>query len=109
MIARDELQVDDDSAQAQLEQAVEDDPLSFVAADLLESILAAKSDRDALVAFYYRRLEHVRENEGRAGERLRLWDRLAQGGGQLDPKGEGVRAYEGALWLAARELERRQN
>ena len=30
------------------------------------------------MAFYYHRLEHVRDDEGRRGERLRLWDRLGE-------------------------------
>nr|HEX4314905.1 tetratricopeptide repeat protein [Kofleriaceae bacterium] len=72
MIARDELQQPEVAVEL-LGAAVEDDPASFAAADELERMLGS----DAAVAFYYRRLEHVREREGRDGERLRLWDRLA--------------------------------
>ena len=78
MIARDEL---DDRRRARptcSSQAIEDDPLAFAAADELEALLAHGDDREALAAFYYKRLEHVRDDEGRPGERLRLWDQLGE-------------------------------
>ena len=68
-ISRDELQRND-SAIAMLDAAVTDDPQSFVAADDLEQLYGKLGDRESLVKFYYRRLEQMREQEGRPGERL---------------------------------------
>ena len=76
-IARDNLD-DADKANELFARAIADDPQLFVAADELEATLTAGGDRAALAAFYYRRLEHVRNVEHRAGERLRLWDRLGE-------------------------------
>ncbi|HEU0031250.1 MAG TPA: tetratricopeptide repeat protein [Kofleriaceae bacterium] len=106
-ISRDEM-LDSDQAIATLEQALEDDPMSFVAADDLEALLAGASERDPLVAFYYRRLEHVRNQEGRPGERLRLWDKLGELCMQLDRSEDAIVAFEVAIQLAPDDLERRQ-
>lgn len=105
-IARDEL-ADPDDAIAHLEHAIVDDPLNFTAADDLEALLTAHRDSSALMEFYYRRLEHVRDEEGRPGERLRLWDKLAahcRAAGRLD---DAVVALEVALELDASNHERR--
>ncbi|MCW5804672.1 MAG: tetratricopeptide repeat protein, partial [Deltaproteobacteria bacterium] len=123
MIARDELG-DADGAAQQLEQALEDDPASFGIADELEAALATRAaasrarddepgaDRppdaaDALARFYYRRLEHVRAQEGRPGERLRLWDKLGDLCNQLGRVEDAVVAFEVALSLAPGDAERR--
>jgi tetratricopeptide (TPR) repeat protein len=106
MIARDEV-ANVDQAIALLDAAIEDDPMAFTAADDLEAILAAAPDRDAVIGFYYRRLEHVRHNEGRAGERLRLWDKLGDLCLQLSRTEDAVVAFEVALSLDGDNLERR--
>ncbi len=106
MIARDELD-DHDLALAMLEQAIEDDPLAFGAADELEAMLANASDHEELVGFYYRRLEHVRVEEGRADERLRLWDRLASLCVALGRKDDAIAAYEVGLSLTPDDVGRR--
>jgi len=106
MIARDEL-TDTDLAAAMLEQAVDDDPLAFTAADELEQLLGNLNDFEELVRFYYRRLEHVRVHEGREGERLRLWDRLASLCMALDRTEDALTAYEVGLSLAPDDLGRR--
>ncbi|MEO8700247.1 MAG: hypothetical protein ABI867_09390 [Kofleriaceae bacterium] len=105
-IARDELH-DGERAATMLEQALEDDPLSFAAADDLEALLAAATERDPLVHFYYRRLEGVRENEGRPGERLRLWDHLGELCLQLGRTDDAVVAFEVGLQLDPDGMERR--
>ncbi|MDB4963984.1 MAG: Tetratricopeptide 2 repeat protein [Myxococcales bacterium] len=107
MIARDELE-DHEQAVAWLTDAVEDDPLGFTAADELEQLLASSPDADALIRFYYRRLEHVRTEEGRAGERLRLWDQLGELCLQLNRPDDAVTAFEVGLTLAPDDLGRRQ-
>ncbi|HEY0250017.1 MAG TPA: tetratricopeptide repeat protein, partial [Kofleriaceae bacterium] len=99
MIARDELD-DHDRAIGLLDRAIEDHPHAFGAADDLESLLGGGPDRDPLVRFYYRRLEQVRADEGRAGERLRLWDRLGELSLDLDRHEDALVAFEVALGLA---------
>ncbi len=104
MIARDELD-DNERAIALLDQAVDDDPLAFAAADDLESLLA--NNRGAVASFYYRRLEHVRSDEGRDGERLRLWDKLGElclASGETD---NAIASFEVALSLDPDNVARR--
>lgn len=103
-IARDHLGDLELTAQL-LEKAVEDDPSTFNAADELETLLG--DDLEALVGFLYRRLEHVRHHEGRAGERLRLWDRLGEVCLELDRRDDALTALEVALSLDQGNLERR--
>ena len=81
---------------------------SFAAADELEALLASSPDADALIRFYYRRLEHVRHEEGRPGERLRLWDQLGELCLQLGRPDDAITAFEVGLTLAPEDLERRQ-
>lgn len=107
MIARDELS-DHERSSELFEQALADDPLSFPAADELEALLASQPDRDALVRFYYQRLEQVRTTEGRPGERLRLWDRLGELCVQLGRTDDAIAAFEVALSLAPEDQERRE-
>ena len=98
MIARDELH-DEETARRLFERALVDDPLGFAAADELEALLEATLDRDTLAAFYYKRLEHVRHDEGRPGERLRLWEKLGELLLELDRHDDAVMAFEVALNL----------
>ena len=108
MIARDELD-DHERSIALLDKAIEDHPHAFGAADDLESLLGGGTDRDALQRFFYRRLEHVRADEGRAGERLRLWDRLGELSLDLGRHEDALVAFEVALELAsATELAARR-
>jgi tetratricopeptide (TPR) repeat protein len=107
MIARDELDRRDQAA-AMFAEAIEDDPRLFTAADELEALLAAAGDRTAVMQFYYRRLEHVRHDEGRRGERLRLWDRLAELCLALDQREDALTAFQVALTLDPGNLERGQ-
>jgi tetratricopeptide (TPR) repeat protein len=107
MIARDELD-DHERAVELLAAAIADDPLSFLAADELEALLASSPNADALIRFYYQRLEHVRGEEGRAGERLRLWDQLGELCLQLGRTDDAITAFEVALSLAPDDLGRRQ-
>jgi len=107
MIARDELD-DHDRAVMLFNQAIEDDPLAFAPADDLEALLDAGDDRGALATFYYKRLDQVRNNEGRPGERLRLWDHLGELCIELDRHDDAVVAFEVALSLDADNLERRK-
>jgi len=107
MIARDELDRRDD-ATALFAQAIEDDPRLFTAADELEALLGEATDREPLMRFYTLRLEHVRHEEGRSGERLRLWDRLGELCLGLDRREDAVAAFEVALRLDPDNLERRQ-
>ena len=100
MIARDELD-DHELATGLFEKAIEDHAHAFGAADDLESLLTAGTDRTAVVAFYYRRLEQVRGEEGRGGERLRLWDRLGELLLDLERHDDALVAFEVALELAA--------
>lgn len=107
MIARDELDRRDDAA-AMFAQAIDDDPMLFSAADELEAMLGESADRDPVMRFYYQRLEHVRHDEGRSGERLRLWDRLGELCLALEHREDAVTAFEVALSLDPDNLERRQ-
>lgn len=107
MIARDELDRRD-HAVTLFGQAIEDDPRLFTAADELEALLGEAGDREAVMQFYYRRLEHVRHDEGRSGERLRLWDRLGELCLALEHREDAVTAFEVALSLDPDNLERRQ-
>jgi tetratricopeptide (TPR) repeat protein len=106
-IAREELQ-DEDMARRLFETAIDDDPLSFAAPDQLEQLLDHQLDRDALASFYYKRLEHVRHDEGRAGERLRLWDKLGELLLELDRRDDAVLAFEVGLSLDPDNLVRRR-
>ncbi|MGE0550755.1 MAG: tetratricopeptide repeat protein [Kofleriaceae bacterium] len=106
MIARDEL-ADPERARALLEQAIEDDPMAFGAADELEAMLAGIPGGEALMVFYARRLEHMRALEGRAGERLRLWDRLGELCLTAGRRDDAVAAFEVALTFDADNLDRR--
>ncbi len=106
VIARDELG-DPDRALALLHQALDDDPLAFSAADELEALIGA-SGSDALMRFYARRLEQVRSEEGRPGERLRLWDRLAELCLTLGRRDDAIAALEVGLTLDVDNLQRRE-
>jgi tetratricopeptide (TPR) repeat protein len=106
-ISRDELK-NHEAALAMLEQAVEDDPQSFVAADDLELLLGNVTDREALVKFYYYRLEQMRETEGRPGERLRLWDRLGELLLRLGHQEDALVAFEVGIQLDPDGVERKQ-
>ncbi len=107
MIARDEL--DDHERAAELfGQAIDDDAFNFAAADELEALLDAGDDRRALATFYYKRLDQVRSNEGRDGERLRLWDHLGELCMELDAHDDAVVAFEVGLSLDPDNLERRK-
>ncbi len=108
MIARDELD-DHERSIALLDKAIQDHPHGFGAADDLESLLGGGADRDALQRFFYRRLEHVRADEGRPGERLRLWDRLGELSLDLGRHEDALVAFEVALEFApAPELAARR-
>jgi tetratricopeptide (TPR) repeat protein len=106
MIARDELD-DPELSQSLLEKAVDDDPMGFAVADDLEALLETSGEHDSLAAFYYRRLEHVREQEGRAGERLRLWTALGELLLELGRHDDAVVAFEVAQTLAPDDTARR--
>ncbi len=99
-IARDELR-DPERAARELTAALEDDPTRFDTADELEALLSAgaAADREALVGFYYRRLDDVRQDEGRGGERLRLWDHLAEECLALGRHDDAIAALEVGLSL----------
>ncbi len=99
MIARDELD-DHELAASLLDRALADHPHAFGAADDLEQLLGGGTDRDALQRFFYRRLESVRTEEGRPGERLRLWDRLGELSMDLGRHEDALVAFEVALGLA---------
>jgi tetratricopeptide (TPR) repeat protein len=107
MISRDELDRRDHAATL-FAQAIEDDPRLFTAADELEALLGETDDREAVMRFYYLRLEHVRHDEGRSGERLRLWDRLGELCLAQGHREDAVTAFEVALTLEPGNLERRQ-
>ena len=107
MIAREELD-DLDRAAGLLGLAIEDDPRALVIADELEALWVAGGSREALAAFYYRRLEHVRNHEHRAGERLRLWDRLGELSLKMGHREDAVVAFEVGMRLAPGDLVRRQ-
>jgi hypothetical protein len=103
--ARDELD-DPERAREPMTQALADDPLAFAIADELEALLRG----DDLAAFYAQRLEHVRSHPegGRAGEPLRLWDRLAALCLELGRVDDAIAALEVARTLAPHDVERRQ-
>jgi tetratricopeptide (TPR) repeat protein len=107
MIARDEI---DDLPRAVelLGQAIDDDAFNFAAADELEALLETGDDRRALATFYYKRLEQVRNNEGRDGERLRLWDHLGELLLELDNHDDALVAFEVGLSLDPDNLDRRK-
>jgi tetratricopeptide (TPR) repeat protein len=107
MIARDELD-DHDRAAELFGQAIDDDPFNFAAADELETLLETSDDRKALATFYYKRLDQVRNNEGRTGERLRLWDHLGELCMEMDNHEDAVVAFEVALSLDPDNLDRRR-
>src|SRR5262249_3746495 len=69
---------------------------------------AIGDDRTALATFYYKRLEQVRNNEGRTGERLRLWDQLGELLMGLDSHDDAIVAFEVALSLDPDNLDRRK-
>jgi hypothetical protein len=106
MIARDELD-DHELATKLLDAAIDDAPLDFAAADDLEGLLGGGNDRDALARFFYRRLEHVRADEGRKGEALRLWDRLGELSLDMGRHDDALVAFEVAQSLAAGDHDRR--
>ncbi len=106
MIARDELD-DHDNAIAMFEQAIEDDRTAFAAADELETLLGASADPDVQMGFYYRRLDHLRSVEGRPGEQLRLWDRLAELCLNLGRYEDALAAFEVGLTLDPDNVARR--
>ena len=106
MIARDELD-DHELATKLLDAAIDDAPLDFAAADDLEGLLGGGTDRDALARFFYRRLEHVRADEGRKGEALRLWDRLGELSLDLSHHEDALVAFEVAQSLAPDDHDRR--
>ncbi len=107
MIARDELDYQSRAIEL-FREALADDPLSFPAADELEALLDASDDRGALASFYYQRLEAVRANEGRPGERLRVWDHLGELLIELERHDDAVVAFEVALSLDPENLDRRK-
>jgi tetratricopeptide (TPR) repeat protein len=107
MIARDELDYQDRAVEL-FRQALDDDPQSFAAADELEALLDASDDRAALAAFYYQRLEAVRESEGRPNERLRLWDHLGELLIELGRHDDAVVAFEVAQSLDPDNFARRR-
>jgi tetratricopeptide (TPR) repeat protein len=107
MIARDELD-DHDRAAELFGQAIDDDPFNFAAADELETLLETSDDRKPLATFYYKRLDQVRNNEGRDGERLRLWDHLGELCMELDNHEDAVVAFEVALSLDPDNIDRRR-
>ena len=110
MIARDELGRRELAATL-FGLAIDDDPRLFTAADELEALLtedaAGDGDPAAVMQFYYRRLEHVRTEEGRSGERLRLWDRLGELCLAHGRRDDAVTAFEVALRLDPDNPERR--
>ncbi|HEY1548804.1 MAG TPA: hypothetical protein VGG28_13335 [Kofleriaceae bacterium] len=106
MIARDELD-DHELATKLLDAAIDDAPLDFAAADDLEGLLGGGNDRDALARFFYRRLEHVRADEGRKGEALRLWDRLGELSLDMGRHDDALVAFEVAQSLSPSDHDRR--
>jgi tetratricopeptide (TPR) repeat protein len=106
MIARDELDAHD-KARELLARAIDDDPDSLAAADDYEALLEASDAHDTLVAFYHRRLEHVRSSEPRPGERLRLWDKLGELLLERGHHDDALVAFEVALTLDPGNAARR--
>jgi tetratricopeptide (TPR) repeat protein len=105
MIARDELS-QPERARTLFEQALEDDPQLFAAADELETMLG--DDPAALVGFLTRRLQQVQQHEGRQGERLRLWDKLGDLCLVLGRLEDALAAGEVAITLSPEDHERRE-
>ncbi|MCX5744337.1 MAG: tetratricopeptide repeat protein [Proteobacteria bacterium] len=105
MIARDKLDAPERATDL-FDRAIEDDPTLFVAADELEATLDRAGE--PLAAFYYRRLGHVKADEGRPGEKLRLWDRLAETCLALGRPEDAVVAFQVGMSLDPDNLERRQ-
>ena len=101
-IARDELD-DAERAKELMTHALEEDPLAFAIADELEQL----HRRDELPVFYAKRLEHVRNEEGRAGERLRLWDKLATLCLELGQIDDAIAALQVGLSLAPDDVDRK--
>ena len=106
-ISRDELS-DHEVATTMLERGVEDDPDTFACADDLEQLLGKLGEREHLVKFLYRRLEQMREREGRPGERLRLWDRLGELLLELGNREDALVAFEVGVQLDPEDVERKQ-
>lgn len=106
-ISRDELG-DNEAAVAMLEQGVEDAPDAFACADDLEQLIGKMGEREQLVKFLYRRLEQMREREGRPGERLRLWDRLGELLLELGNREDALVAFEVGVQLDPDGVERKQ-
>jgi tetratricopeptide (TPR) repeat protein len=102
-IARDELD-DPERAKDLMTHALEEDPFAFAIADELEQLLR----KEDLAAFYARRLDHVRGEEGRTGERLRLWDKLAALSLEVGRVDDAIAALEVARTLAPHDLDRLQ-
>jgi len=91
-----------------LGRACEDDPTLFAAADDLEVLLRGSTDPEPLIFFYYRRLEQLREDQGRPGELLRLWDRLGELCLGLDRRDDALCAFEVGITLDPVDPARRQ-
>jgi len=106
MILRDELGRRDDAAAA-LGRAIESDPQLYAAADELEALLEAARDPAPLIFFYYRRLEQLRHEPCRAGELLRLWDRLGERCLAAGRRDDAWCAFEVALTFAPDDAARR--
>jgi tetratricopeptide (TPR) repeat protein len=106
MIARDELD-EHDLAETLMTRALDDDPMAFQLADDLEALLDTNGERDQLAAFYYKRLESVREQEGRPGEPLRLWTALGELLLELGRHDDAVVAFEVAQNLDPESEARR--
>src|SRR5207248_11244527 len=83
------------------------DPTAFQLADDLEALLETHGEHEELAAFYYRRLEQVRETEGRDGERLRLWTALGELLLSLGRHDDAIVAFEVAQTLAPDDMARR--
>lgn len=107
MICRDELD-DADEAAKMLAAALADAPEVIEVADDLEALLIREQRIADLARFYYLRLEHMRAGEAREGERLRLWDRIAEVCLSLGWTADAVCAYEVAIGLDPSSVARRQ-
>lgn len=94
MIARDELGAPD-RAITLFAEATADDPHLFSAADELEAML----DGAGVALFLGRRLAQLKDDEGRSGEALRLWDRLGAVCQELGRFDDAVAAREVGLRL----------
>jgi golgin subfamily B member 1 len=76
-------------------------------ADELEALLVRAERTADLARFYYLRLEHLRTGEARAGEKLRLWDRLGEVCVALGWTADAACAYEVAIELEPTSVARR--